>query len=374
MELKNARIAFIALQAYPLFRAEAGLRMGGAEVQIHQLARILIEQYGCRARFICLAPRDGLETHGPIEVAAISRRHGALGKTRQIFRALEGFGADCVLQRSWGLETWIGARYAARRGKRFVFMAASIPDIQPPHPSDWLHWRRAAYRVGLRRAHAVVAQSEEQVAAFERHYATRATLIRSFQPPPEPRKEDQGYVLWVGRAIEGKRAELLLDLAERFPRIPFVLILNPAQDKEYYDVLCARAARLPNVRHVPYVPHTEIMPWFRGARLFVGTSVREGFPNTYLQAFRAWTPVLSLCVDPDHIIRKQRLGFVGDDDFEALARELERRYGDAEWVHETGRRAAEHVRAFHDPDRLANEWGDLLGRLLAPLKRPPERT
>jgi hypothetical protein len=56
-----------------------------------------------------------------------------------------------------------------------------------------------------------------------------------------------------------------------------------------------------------------------------------------------------------------------------LARELERRYGDAEWVHETGRRAAEHVRAFHDPDRLANEWGDLLGRLLAPLKKPPER-
>lgn len=365
MKLKDAKLAFIALQGYNLFRPGVASHIGGAEVQILQLAASLREKTGCSARIVCLGPEDGLENHAGIEVATVSRRRGALGKTRAIQRALEESGADCVLQRSWGLETWLGARYARRHGKRFVFMVAHAWDARPPRVLDWLHWRRAAYRLGLAGADAVVAQSAEQTRTIERNLGIRPVLIRSFQPPPENVAiEEKKNVLWVGRAVPFKRVEKLLDVAERLPGVPFVLVLNPTHDKPYYQDLRARLERLPNVRHVPYVPYEEIGRYFRGARLFIGTSTtEEGFPNTYLQAFRARTPVLSLAVDPDRMIRERELGFVAGENLDALAREVERRFPDAEWIRKTGDRAADYLREFHDPSRLTEQWAELLSGL-----------
>jgi len=360
MNLGDARIGIVALQAENVFLNDPSRPMGGSEVQAVQIADMLAREFGCRVRFVCLCNREGVEQHGASEVAWVSRARGALDKIRAVHNALASFDADCVVQMGWGLETWLAARYARLCGKRFVYMIASYKDIVPFGWRDYLYWRRFLYRRGLLAADRIVAQSNDQIADLRRNFRREAVLIPSLQPPPEPPRDNKEGILWVGRAMPVKQPERLFDLAERLPDLPFVLIMNATHLREYSRRLAERAKNLPNVTYVPYVPYEKIMEHFHAARLCVGTSWAEGFPNAYLQAFRAATPVMSLQVDPDQIIRSNELGFVAGGDLAALAREIQRRYSDAEWLRETGRRCAEYLRANHSRGAIAQQWKELL--------------
>jgi glycosyltransferase involved in cell wall biosynthesis len=46
------------------------------------------------------------------------------------------------------------------------------------------------------------------------------------------------------------------------------------------------------------------------AAMLLSTSDEEGFPNTFIQAWSVGTPVVSLKIDPDHIIERVGLGMV----------------------------------------------------------------
>ena len=51
-----------------------------------------------------------------------------------------------------------------------------------------------------------------------------------------------------------------------------------------YEQVRAAARQVPNVRFHGPIPYQEVGEFYERARVFVGTSEIEGFPNTYLQA------------------------------------------------------------------------------------------
>ncbi len=119
-------------------------------------------------------------------------------------------------------------------------------------------------------------------AGWTAHCQPAAAAAQSPVPP---------YVLWVGRAdAVYKRPELALELARRCPELPFRLIMNR------YDANLEQRIRdqcPQNVTLVERVPFADMPREFQAARVFLSTSAREGFPNTFLQAAACGVPIVS---------------------------------------------------------------------------------
>jgi hypothetical protein len=77
--------------------------------------------------------------------------------------------------------------------------------------------------------------------------------------------------------------------------------------EKLYDYVIRESKMLPNLKFRGILPLEETEKEFDKAKIFVNTSLQEGFPNTFLQAWRQGIPVISF-IDPDGLIAKHSLG------------------------------------------------------------------
>jgi glycosyltransferase involved in cell wall biosynthesis len=98
-----------------------------------------------------------------------------------------------------------------------------------------------------------------------------------------------------------KQPHIFLHIAESLPEKRFVLIGIPDMDK-YTDEIQQRASQLHNVEYLESVDPDKIHEYYKNAIAIINTSKSEGFPNTFLEAWRYGTPVVSLDVDPNRFI------------------------------------------------------------------------
>jgi glycosyltransferase involved in cell wall biosynthesis len=228
-----------------------------------------------------------------------------------LWRALRRANADVYYVSCAGAIVGQIALFCRRYGKRFVFRVASDADCAP----DTLliqYWRdRRLYEYGLRRADAILVQSEFQRRLLQRNYGLSSELAGMLVdidgPPPTLAARDVD-VLWVSNLRPLKRPDLLFDLAAALPDRSFCMAGGRvAIEGSFYDDCAARAAQYANLAFRGAVPYREVSGLYRRAKVFVNTSDVEGFPNTYLQAWASGTPVVAY-FDPDGVIAREGLG------------------------------------------------------------------
>jgi glycosyltransferase involved in cell wall biosynthesis len=88
------------------------------------------------------------------------------------------------------------------------------------------------------------------------------------------------------------------------------MIMASSNEKAYDKSISEQAEELENLTFLGFVPFQIINKEYQNARLFVSTSLSEGFPNTFLQAWQCKVPVVSMYVDPDGVINRYDLGMV----------------------------------------------------------------
>ncbi|HTX87248.1 MAG TPA: hypothetical protein VMC41_04270, partial [Candidatus Nanoarchaeia archaeon] len=88
-----------------------------------------------------------------------------------------------------------------------------------------------------------------------------------------------------------------------------------------------------------------------------------GFPNIFLQAARARTPILSLAVDPDGFIAKHQGGIVCGDNYEKLKTGLAILLGQDDLRARAGENLYRYFRAEHDLAKNISQWEELLRKL-----------
>ena len=365
------RVAVLAPTAAPALTLEAAGTVGGAERQVAVLGAVLKDR-GHEVNIMVAgdggSPRD-------LPAGRVWPRYPLGGlpllklihpKSTALRRFLRECRAEVLLQRGAAELTGLGAFACRRLGIPFVFMVASDRDLEPgreivPHPQD-----RLLFRAGLRRAAAVVAQTEAQVVRLRERFGIDATRISSFpagELPDEPMRPEGEAVLWGANLRPVKRPEWLLELAARFPAVPFIAYGGAAPGHEAYArEVAARLDAAPNIEYLGPVAPGDLPGLFRRARVLLNTSRSEGFPNTFLEAWRHGVAVLAT-VDPDGSLAGRGLGAAAGDltGLEAaldslLAEDPADRAARAQ-------RALSFLREHHDPARLADRWEALLDGL-----------
>src|SRR5262249_28360912 len=128
-----------------------------------------------------------------------------------------------------------------------------------------------------------------------------------------PHSAREKYAAWVGMLRQPKRPDVLIEIARRMPNVRFVVCGGATTHRSpqgYSEEIIKILYTLPNVDFRGQVPPATAAQVIADAALLLSTADEEGFPNTFTQAWSAGTPVVSLGVDPDHIIAQTGLGKV----------------------------------------------------------------
>ncbi len=301
----KAHICFLAPHLWPVLSGAPGLEVvGGAEVQQCVLARVfaasgyqvsvITMDYGQPDRTVI----DGITVHKvfvPQAGAPVLRfLHPRL---TSVWRKLREVDADITYCRSASIWLWLATEYGRRHGRRTIYAGASDKDFTADVGGQLRYARdRWLYRRGLTQADAIVAQNPAQVASLRATHGRDAALIPScYALAREIPSEKRDCVLWVGAIAEIKRPELLLELAARLPHRRFVMIGGPrsAESRPYFERVRAQAATVANLEFKGFLPLAQAEAWFDRACVLVNTSLYEGMPNTFLQAWARGVPTVA---------------------------------------------------------------------------------
>ncbi|HXS53267.1 MAG TPA: glycosyltransferase family 4 protein [Usitatibacter sp.] len=374
--VRKPHVCFVAPTAWPVLAGDTSIPVvGGAEVQQSMIAPGLARR-GWRVSMIALdyGQPDAAEVKG-VTVYKIYKPHHGIPVLRfvhprltSLWSALGRIDADVYYQRTSAVITAYVAQFCRMRGKRSVYAGASDVDFIPGEEDIRYARDRVMFRWGLRRVDEVIVQNEAQLASLAENYAREGTLIPScYAPPAGSRADPAGYVLWPATVRPSKRPEILIEMARRLPRHRFVMIGGPdpgRRAEEYMRSIVEQAAALPNVDVRGFVPFVEAERLFDGARVVLNTSLYEGFPNTFLQAWSRGIPTLAF-VDTG----SRRAGepvYEIPSDVDDAVRRLDRLMGDERHWAAASQRAAAHFRESHSIEAVLDQYERALRAPAAP--------
>jgi glycosyltransferase involved in cell wall biosynthesis len=315
------RIAIIAHNALGALTG-VSLQFGGVERQVSLMAKWL----AARGHAVSVLVWD--EGQGPtlriddVDVIAVSKREAGLPGLRFFPRwwslagAMGHAAADIYYQNGAEYVTGQAALWCRRHRRVMVFSTASDLDCHelPGHLTSWRE--RVLYRYGVRAATEVVVQTEMQRQSLQRHFGRSSTVLPmgALDPfagdgqVPARARSDRFRVCWVGRVSTEKRLEKLLDVAEVLPDVDFDVVGGPDGLSDYVRWLMQRAERMPNVVWHGRLSPDRVQHIYAKAQVLCCTSMYEGFPNTFLEAWAQGLPVVST-IDPDGVLTRHQVGF-----------------------------------------------------------------
>ena len=317
-------------------------RGGGAEVQAWFLAAELARR-GYDVHYICqsVVPEKSGQTEHllGVDVHWLPQSGRFLWvDAGKYYRSLTAIMPDIVVQRMSSCITGMIGKFCRRYGRSFVWICT---DNASPDP--WMHVsrQRQIYRHmevtwpkrllfsgnaiicdimrqrGLRCVNQAFTQNDIQQEELRRSCGVNSQRIISGHPRPQNvlpacDKLANAMVLWAGNLGYNKRPELFLELARSClaTNLRFVMVGGGVSEQRVRGLFRDMPA---NLEWKHRLPLDETTSYFDRATFFTNTSVKEGFPNTFIQAWLRGVPTFSLGVDPDRVIIKNRLGYVATD-------------------------------------------------------------
>ncbi len=367
------RICFIAWGAYPLLAGRHSTYVIGPDVLQVLLAKELIKH----DFEITLITRDDggapVEYLDGIEVIRTCREGSPKNLVAKviyqfrvafsIWKAIRKAKAHVYFHQ--GAPLCVVALFCRLAKKQFVVSVGSDAWV-----SDWRSWLkgefkgfnlvgRFIYELDIRVANVVIVMNEFQRALLKKNFGKDGLLIKHHIPVTAratPEKAKPPIVLWVGSMAEVKQPELFVKLAEAIPDGRFQMIGGHFfSTQELDDRMKQRFQRIPNFEALGVIPFGEVHEYFSRAAILVNTSMFEGFPHAFIQAWVHCVPVVSLNADPDEIICKYKLGFHSKT-FQQLVGDVKILLENEQLRKEMGENGRQYVEKEHDMNKIVEQY------------------
>lgn len=357
-----SRICFVAPHVYGYFNDTHGLTGGGAERQIYLLSTTLAKKKKLDIHIITgdygqpvIEQREGVTIH---RAYPLRSRQSPIQPARHLTllgHAMRRADADVYIHRGSPRNAAFVYLLSRILRSKWVYNIANDANIVK-RPADLSPPINGLFRLALHDADHIIAQSKYQQHRLQEEYSIYSTVVPNGYPDSTdiyPYSQRQ-YFLWVGSLDEEqKRPHLYLDLAAELPETEFRLAGPIDAEKPYHNQILDRADQLPNVSLLGEVSPDEIHEHYRRAIAVINTSAYEGFPNTFLEAWRQGTPVISLTVDPQRFIDCTHC--YADNQFDKLVK-LTRFADDPENLHPVGTQVYNQFLQHYELNRVSEKY------------------
>lgn len=355
-------------------------RVGGAEKQMELIGENLVKSKKIDLHFFInnlSNNQKNFEKINGIKVHTLGKFRDSDGGLKQLinlfnsldlklfYKYLFSFDYDIYHVRGATSNTGLWALFAKLfKRKKFVFTASSIVDCIP----NYFRWNKIfynLYKFAIKHADAVIVLAEYMKKAIDINYDVNSIVVDSGHKIPNGpfRKNLPILILWISNLVELKRPELFLNIFEKLKNynIKFILIGSgtymKAKIREFDE-------KYENFEYIPGVNSKEDEIYYSKASILINTSVYEGFPNTFIQAWMHETPVISLNVDPDCVICKNNLGFHAKGNLNSLTKKLEYLIKKPEIIKEMGQNCRIYAIKNHNINKTAEKYYKIYNKIL----------
>jgi glycosyltransferase involved in cell wall biosynthesis len=365
-------------------------RVGGVEIQTYLIGKYL-KQKGWDIVFVCgTSDKSKIGSRivfQGVDIILIKATWFFPFWCRSLLRTLKKIKPDIVYQRgrSYFTGSGFGIKYTKTYGKKFVYGCASDFDFYKFYllKSIWnepFAWYKKIvvvvnnllqdfqYHKTLNLANLVIVQSKFQQKQFSDNYLKQSHIVKSGHEVPSLtlQKENPPIVFWIANAGLRKRLDIFVDLAKNIQKdnIKFI-IAGTIPNDDFKKRIFSSMQGLRNIEYIGSLSWEESNAMFEKASIFVNTTSpeREGFPNTYIQAWMRETPVVTLHCDPDGVIEKHKLGFHSRS-FDQMVKDVRFLIENDNIRKDIGACARRYAMENHSIEKSAETMNDLFLKLL----------
>lgn len=359
------KVCFISPKSYPLFNSSVTSIFGGAEVQASLLSRELSKYKDYQVHIMTADyGQDYKELYEGITLwNSVNFNQSKFKQWFKFLRTFNRIGADIYVQRTLAYESGIIALLCKIKGAKFCYMVASDPEVDGRHKLYEGLVSRFLACLAFRFADTLLVQNGYQEKKLKK-YRNKTYLIRTSYRINRVRSSRRDTILWVGRTDRHlKKPHKFLNLASRFPERDFVLIAPPATGQgDYFKYIRRKAQQVRNLEFIEFVAFHKIDKYFQRALVLVNTSTAEGFPNTFIQAAKNGTPILSLNINPDNILNEHGIGIQCNNRLADLVKNLDMLLEDKEKYRQYANRCYAYAKEYHDIHKNARRLMSVLER------------
>ena len=366
------KICFISLGSYSLLTSNENLKyVGGAELRQVLIGKELTKR-GYKVSFITYDEKGEkkkiFEKINIVKSFSPSATFTLFKKARMLWKSLKETNSDIYIQA--GGTPGTVAFYCFIHGKKYFKWISSdrVVLLEGVDDKTKLITKIALY-LDIKLASLVSVQNRFQKEIIETKFKKKCVLVKnpiaiSNKSIGIRKKKSNNVVLWVGTIRVIKQPELFLRIAKMLPEYKFIMIGGANNSNpELYEKIKKEAEYISNLEFLGFIPYHKMKKYYEESSIFLNTSKAEGFPNTFLEAWVNYTPVVSLNVDPDRVIWKNKLGFYSKT-FEQMVKDVITLLKNEKLREEMGINSRKYVEKDHNIKKIVKEYINVFEKLL----------